>query len=223
VAERRHVPLRFRCSGADLVVADTTARAAAVSRFHETEDAIWAIRGRMSEVWAEAKYVQPLKLRFRTELDRLQEDLRRTYGRSLMHVVTDGWLDAVEGGVLVHFSLRYLEWEARYPAEWAKHWGIKRGLLWKLSREPMCAAHRRQAADLVVLAVERPQRCEDDQYVRLARAIADDELRARLAGVATERAEFMLHMLDHPDRPPTRHSWQTWASARVHSGPVPSA
>jgi hypothetical protein len=29
----------------------------------------------------------------------------------------------------------------------------------------------------------------------------------------------MLHMLDHPDQAVTRHSWQAWAAARVHSGP----
>lgn len=62
------------------------------------------------------------------------------------------------------------------------------------------------AADVVVLAASRTQRCEDDRYVLLARAVDGDELRGRLTELGTDRVGFLLHTLDHRELGPTPRS-----------------
>lgn len=144
---------------------------------------------------------------------RFLEHERTSHG--LTDYLARGWcepgLAAAEDCGLVHHSLRYLEWEARFPGEWVKCWHLKRRLLRCLAGLRLCATHRRLAADLVVLAVERHQRCEDDRYVELARSVVDDRLRSRLDDAGTVRAWFMLYMLNNPQRPPTPHSWRVWS------------
>ncbi|MFE9456979.1 hypothetical protein [Streptomyces californicus] len=121
------------------------------------------------------------------------------------------------------YALLYLEWEARYPQEWTRHakeWGTKQALI----RDVAVAHHeetvRTKLAELIEIVVQRPYRCKDREYVRVARAVDSDELRGRLATAARSdnpwarrHAGYVLWLLDHPEAPNTRHIWQTWLAA----------
>lgn len=120
---------------------------------------------------------------------------------------------------LLPFVLVFLEWEVAFPQDWPKAWGTKKRLLRELSR---LGRHydqdvRRRLADLVMAAVRRPHRCEDQGYGAVARAVADEQLRRRLeqaAGVPDRltrlRASFLLFLLDHPEVPSRPQEWTRW-------------
>ncbi|MFG2439710.1 hypothetical protein [Streptomyces sp. NPDC048508] len=121
------------------------------------------------------------------------------------------------------YALLFLEWEARYPQEWTQHvkaWGTKQGII----RDVAVAHHeetvKTKLADLVEIVVQRPYRCKDREYVRVARAVDGDDLRGRLETAARSdnpwarrHAGYVLWLLDHPEVPNTRHTWQTWLGA----------
>jgi hypothetical protein len=195
----------------DLVATDPDVRHPALTRFRRSEEARADFWERFQDLSNEIAAGDRNQLKYRKRLARMAEERAALEAGSLMHRLVMGWLhECVDRGDLVHYALRYLEWESRYPAEWQKSWHLKRQLLRRLSRGPMCARHRTMAADVVVLAANRTQRCEDDRYVLLARAIAGDDLRARLTEVDSDRAHFLLHMLDHRDLGATPYSWRTW-------------
>ncbi|MFB7111540.1 hypothetical protein [Streptomyces sp. NPDC056291] len=118
------------------------------------------------------------------------------------------------------FALLFLEWEARYPQEWTQHakeWGTKQSLIRMLATANHDDQVRTKLVDLVDLAVQRPYRCKDREYVRVARAVDGDELRGRLHRAhrsgnswAQLHAGYVLWLLDHPEVPNTRHVWRTW-------------
>lgn len=117
-------------------------------------------------------------------------------------------------------ALLFLEWEARYPQEWTEHakaWGAKQALIRDLAAADHDQYLRAKLVDLVDLAVQRPYRCKDREYVRVARAVDGDELRGRLHRAhrsgkswAQLHAGYVLRLLDHPEVPNTRHVWRTW-------------
>ncbi|MEU3612550.1 hypothetical protein ABZ725_09590 [Streptomyces sp. NPDC006872] len=121
------------------------------------------------------------------------------------------------------FALLFLEWEARYPQEWTQHakaWGTKQYLIRQLATADHDDQVRTKLVDLVDLAVQRPYRCKDREYVRVARAIDGDELRGRLHRAhdsgnswAQLHAGHVLWLLDHPEVPNTRHVWRTRLAA----------
>lgn len=125
------------------------------------------------------------------------------------------------------YVLLFLEWEAKHPQEWTRHakaWGAKQGLI----RDVAVAHHdetvRAKLADLIMIVVQRPYRCKDREYVRVARAVDSDDLRGRLETAACSdspwarrHAGYVLWLLNHPEVPNTRHVWQTWLAARPES------
>ncbi|MEU7820710.1 hypothetical protein [Catellatospora sp. NPDC049133] len=85
----------------------------------------------------------------------------------------------------VRYRLLYLDWEMRFPHEWAWHaksWGTKTSLLRTFHQhvDELSGWIRTVLTDLVLLAVARPHRLGDERYARLARVLADDPLRDRL-------------------------------------------
>jgi hypothetical protein len=120
---------------------------------------------------------------------------------------------------LLPFVLVLLEWEVAFPQDWPKDWGTKKRLLRELARLGRYYDQdvRRRLADLVMAAVSRPHRCEDQGYGAVARAVADEQLRRRLeqaAGVPDRltrlRASFLLFLLDHPEVPSRPREWTRW-------------
>ena len=118
------------------------------------------------------------------------------------------------------YALLFLEWEARYPREWtlhAKKWGTKQALIRNVAVAEHAAPVRAKLTDLVELVVQRPYRCKDRGYVRVARAIDSPDLRARLTTAAQthnlwaqRHAGYVLWLLDHPELPNSLHVWRTW-------------
>jgi hypothetical protein len=197
----------------DLVATDPDVHDAALTQFRRSEEAQADFRTRFQDLSNEIGASRN-QLKYHKHLVRMAEERAVVEAASLMHQLAMGWLhERVDRGDLVHYALRYLEWESRYPAEWQKNWHLKRKLLWQLSRGPMCARHQAMAADVVVLAANRAQHCEDDRYALLARAIDSDDLRARLTEVGNDRARFLLYMLNHPELGATPYSWRTWLTA----------
>ncbi|MFF8763856.1 hypothetical protein ACF07Q_05010 [Nocardiopsis dassonvillei] len=118
------------------------------------------------------------------------------------------------------YALLYLEWEAKYPREWTRHakkWGTKE----RLVRDVAVAGHdeavRARLSDLVETVVRRRYRCKDREYVRVARVLDGEDLRARLTAAAgsdhpwaRRHAAYVLWLLDRPGVPNTRSVWRTW-------------
>ncbi|GIG00460.1 hypothetical protein [Catellatospora citrea] len=82
----------------------------------------------------------------------------------------------------VRYRLLYLDWEVRFPHEWAWHaksWPTKKSLLRTFHQrvDELPDWIRTVLADLVLLVAARPHRLGDERYARLARVLADDRLR----------------------------------------------
>lgn len=89
----------------------------------------------------------------------------------------------------------------------------------------MAVAHqdetvRTKLVDLIEIVVQRPYRCKDREYVRVARAVDSDDLRGRLETAVRSdtpwarcHAGYVLWLLDHAEVPNTRHVWRTWLAA----------
>ena len=210
----------------DLVSADPVARARAVRTFHQAEDERRRLQRKVNAIWAEAGRPDPTVPHLATRMDTARAEQDQADGYSLLRTLWDGWAwvdwgpDCFDGdpAELVHYSLRYLEWEARFPAEWHRHWGTKAVVLYRLSRRSdLTAADRARLAELVIAAVRREHRCEDQGYALVARAIATESLRERIAAqtrtpdrLTRLRASFLLHLLDHPDQPAKPPAWKRW-------------
>lgn len=85
----------------------------------------------------------------------------------------------------VRYRLLYLDWEVRFPHEWAWHaksWSTKTSLLRTFHQhvDELPGWVRTVLTDLILVVVARPHRLGDERYARLARVLADDPLRDRL-------------------------------------------
>lgn len=85
---------------------------------------------------------------------------------------------------------------------------------------------RTKLTDLVEIAVQRPYRCKDREYVRIARAVDSQDLRGRLSTAAQtdnpwarRQAGYVLWLLDHPELPNTLHVWRTWTTRHPDGSP----
>ena len=152
----------------------------------------------------------------------------RNYQKVRRYSLPEGLWDRPTGSDIVAwpglpYALLFLEWEARYPQEWTRHakaWGTKQSLV----RDVAVAHHdetvRTKLADLIEIVVQRPYRCKDREYVRVARAVDSDDLRGRLETAARSdnpwaqrHAGYVLWLLGRPEVPNTRHVRRTWLTA----------
>lgn len=146
------------------------------------------------------------------------------YRDAMQHVLPDALWNRPSGTLSdwpgLPYALLYLEWEARYPQEWtthAKKWGSKARLIRKLADPDLPAAAQAKLGELIDLAVRRAYRCKDREYVRVARAIDGPDLRMKLEAAADAddpwarlHAGYVLWLLDRPDLPNTRRTWEFW-------------
>ncbi len=200
-----------------LVAPDPAERAAALVRLdrarREAEDAVL----RVHQAWLPTPW-----LRFKTRDRRAaQRAYEAAAGRSLPEALW-GKRAAAEISTWpgLPFALLFLEWEARYPQEWTQHakeWGTKQSLIRELASADHDDRARTKLVELVDLVVQRPYRCKDREYVRVARAVDGEDLRARLHrshrsenSWAQLHASYVLWLLDRPEVPNTRHVWRTW-------------
>ncbi|MGW7088953.1 hypothetical protein ACWGH2_36380 [Streptomyces sp. NPDC054871] len=171
--------------------------------------------------------------------DRLARSWRRRFSLGLMaasrnyqkvrgYSLPDGLWDRPAGSDIVAwpglpYALLFLEWEARYPQEWTRHakaWGAKQSLIRDVAVTHHDETARTKLVDLIEIVVQRPYRCKDREYVRVARAVDCDDLRGRLETAARSdnpwarrHAGYVLWLLDRPEVPNTRHVWRTWLAA----------
>ncbi|WP_439677754.1 hypothetical protein [Embleya sp. MST-111070] len=123
------------------------------------------------------------------------------------------------------YALTYLEWEARFPAEWTRHakvWSSKQRLIRLLAVPGHHGPARARLLDLVELVVYRRHRCKDRDYSRIARVIDGDDLRARLEKARAsgeswtrDQAGHVLWLLRNPQVPINRTNWFRWLSAKA--------
>ncbi|WP_395575631.1 hypothetical protein [Streptomyces sp. BK79] len=198
-----------------LTASDPAERAAALVRLADAERNAQDALDRYNRAW-----------RRRCPLGR--QAARRKYVKALEHSLPGGLWDRPTGPDIstwpgLPYALCFLEWEARYPQEWtryAKSWGTKEDLIRDLAAAPHDEAVRSKLVSLVETVVERPYRCKDREYVRVARAVDGEDLRSRLDRAARSdntwaqrHAGYVLWMLDRPQVPNTRHVWRTWLAA----------
>ncbi|MGV9705829.1 hypothetical protein [Streptomyces sp. NPDC003483] len=198
-----------------LIASDPAVRAVALVRLAAAEKDTRDALDRYNKTW-----------RWRYSLRR--KAARRKYEEICKYSLPDALWDRPAGPDIVAwpglpYALLFLEWEARYPQEWTRHakaWGTKQGLI----RDVAVAHHeetvRTKLADLIEIVVQRPYRCKDREYVRVARAVDSDDLRTRLKKAARSdnpwaqrHAGYVLWLLDRPQVPNTRHVWRTWLAA----------
>ncbi|MGW1591514.1 hypothetical protein [Streptomyces sp. NPDC002386] len=192
-------------------------RAAALDRLTAAQEQVESARLRLIKAWFPTPRLRR-KARHRAAA-------QKAYDQAASRCLPDAlWIGPGSGevntGARLHFALLFLEWEARYPQEWTRHakdWSAKDALIRKLATVNHDGQVRGKLIDLVDLAVRRPYRCKDREYVRVARATDGDELRDRLQRAhrsgdswAELQAGYVLWLLDHPEVPNTRHVWRTW-------------
>ncbi|MFJ9741221.1 hypothetical protein [Streptomyces sp. NPDC101166] len=198
-----------------LIASDPAERAAALVRLTDAEKKTQEARHRYHETW-----------RRRYSLRR--KAAHRNYLKALRCSLPGGLWDRPSGPEIsawpgLPYALCFLEWEARYPQEWtryAKSWGTKEDLIRNVAAAHHDETVRSKLVELVESVVQRPYRCKDREYVRVARAVDGEDLRSRLETVARSdnlwaqrHAGYVLWLLDRPEVPNTRHVWRTWLAA----------
>lgn len=163
---------------------------------------------------------------------------RRNYQEALRYSLPSGLWDrpaAADIGTWpgLPYALLFLEWEARYPQEWTRHakaWGTKESLIRDVAVPHHDETVRTKLVELIETVVQRPHRCKDRQYVRVARAVDSADLRSRLETAArsdnpwaVRHAGYVLWLLDRPEVPNTRHVWRTWSAAASREGSLNAA
>ncbi|MEU4171461.1 hypothetical protein AB0F46_31855 [Streptomyces sp. NPDC026665] len=211
-----------------LVAEDPAARGAALAHLTEAQRKVTEALNQSNKMWwltrhlgTDEQYREPA---FRQARQRHRQVQRRS--------LPDGVWNAPLGANLatwpgLPYALLFLEWEARYPLEWtqyAKEWGTKESLIRQMARAPHQGVTMAKLTDLVELVVNRPYRCKDREYVRVARAVDSADLRGRLGRAAHSdspwarcHAGYVLWLLDRPDLPNTRRVWQTWVAGEAAS------
>ncbi|MGY1583241.1 hypothetical protein [Streptomyces sp. MN13] len=198
-----------------LIASDPAERAAALVRLADAQRNTHDALDRYNKTWRRRYSLR------RRAASRNYEEVRR-------HSLPGGLWDRPTGSEIaawpgLPYVLLFLEWEARYPQEWTRHaknWGLKQDLI----RDVAVAHHdetvKTKLADLIEIVVQRPYRCKDREYVRVARAVDSDDLHCRLETAARSdnpwarrHAGYVLWLLNHPEVPNTRHVWRTWLAA----------
>ncbi|MFB6837974.1 hypothetical protein [Streptomyces sp. NPDC056361] len=206
-----------------LIAADAEERTEALVRLAEAQRNVGDAARRFNEVGrATSPLGGPAQWRDPGFLDAYE-----AYREAGRHVLPDALWNRRHDDVTtwpgLPYALLFLEWEARFPVEWTRHakkWGTKELLLREVAVPGHSHPVRAKLTDLVETVVLRPYRCKDREYVRVARAVGGEDLRARLETAAgsgepwaRRHAGYVLWLLDRPDVPNSVHVWQTWLAS----------
>ncbi|MGC0339775.1 hypothetical protein RKD20_004809 [Streptomyces sp. SLBN-8D4] len=200
-----------------LIAADPAERAVALDRLDRARAKTQAAIDHYNQIWSAANRFGPHPRKRTAAKQAFEEAASRSLPEALWTGRGHADLRRWPG---LPYAVLYLEWEARYPQQWTRHakmWGVKQALIRQLATAGHDAGTRAKLVDLVDLVVRRAYRCKDREYVRLARAVDGPDLRARLTAArhspdpwARLHAAYVLWLLDHPEKPNTRHVWKTW-------------
>ncbi|WP_033442019.1 hypothetical protein [Saccharothrix sp. NRRL B-16314] len=209
----------------DLVARDEDVRRRALARHQASVKAAADALRWSNDVWARAGTPAPAEPRLAAEMDRARAAFRRHYGRTVMELTSPVWgADRELRERHAPFVLLYLDWEGRYPDDWGARasylwspWGRKQVLLRALEKGGVPETIRPRMTDLVTDVLRRPYRCKDWLYARLVRHIADDRFRERMRSLSEDpdpvvrrRAEFLLHVAEHPQPKVRQTTWGRW-------------
>ncbi|MEU3290492.1 hypothetical protein [Streptomyces longwoodensis] len=209
-----------------LIADNSTVRGAALARLTEAQRKVANALGRFNEMWlltrplgTDEQYREPAFLQ-----------AWRKHQQAQRCSLPDGvWSGPANGDLAgwpgLPYALLFLEWEAKYPLEWTQHaksWGTKQDLIRQVARARHEEATKSKLTDLVEIVVHRAYRCKDHEYVRVAGAVDNADLRSRLHRAADSdspwarcHAGYVLWLLDRPDLPNTRRIWQTWVAGEA--------
>ncbi|WP_327350781.1 hypothetical protein [Streptomyces sp. NBC_01304] len=209
----------------DLIADDPAERGAALGRLADARGNVGDALRRWNELWhltlplgGQEQYRDPTFLQ-----------AYERYREAGKYVLPDALWNRPPGDMRtwpgLPYALLFLEWEARYPQEWTRHakkWGTKQGLIRDVAVADHSETVRTKLTDLVEVVVQRRYRCKDREYLRVARAVDSDDLRARLETAARSHnpwarrhVGYVLWLLDRPEVPNTIHVWQTWNAAEA--------
>ncbi len=210
-----------------LMADDPAERAVALDRLAAVQRDVRDALGRFNEVW---RLTGPLGGRERwrdPSFLRAHERYVEAGRYALPNALWNRPLGDIRTWPGLPYALLFLEWEARCPQEWtrhAKHWGTKQGLVRDLAVPGHGEPVRTRLVELVGIVVRRPYRCKDREYVRVARAVDGEALRATLGAASRSDASWarlhaghVLWLLDHPEVPNTVHVWRSRIAAERES------
>jgi hypothetical protein len=217
----------------DLVSDDPAAREAALNRHRDLLRQSALGRKWQNHVWALAASPAPDDPALAAEMQRARQMTDAARHESLYGPLDDflsaqGRDDpgAAESGL--PFVLLFLAWERSHPSEWRDErqhtgspWSTKELLLARAGQSPIPEQYQVAMTGLVLAAVAGPYRCKDWMYAGVAQRLDNIHLRERLAELASGggpdplprlRAQFVGHVLAHPDVHVTRGTWRRWAN-----------
>ena len=212
----------------DLVAPDDAVRGRALARHQALVAEMVRAQQQVNAVWARAGTIEPREPHLSAEMDQARADLSWHTRRSLPGLLGEFWsADALVRELHAPFAVLFLQWEANYPDEWrqpASHrwspWGTKESVLRAFARREVPDSVLPQVRDLVVEALLRPYRCKDWMYARLIQHVADEDFLGRLGGLLDAedplirlRAQFALHLAEHPGQGINRTTWRRWLAA----------
>lgn len=163
----------------DLISPEDSKRQEAVRRHAKLARDAQAALQSVNEIWrAAGQNWQPTDPGLAARMDQAHAAFRNATAQQLPALAVT-WLHGhrrPDGAGDVRFALLYLQWETLYPQDWrAAHtwspWHLKKHLLKDFTRtaglQPPNVRHALR--DLVLEAVQRQHRCEDQGYGPLAR------------------------------------------------------
>lgn len=219
----------------DLIAPDDRVRGRALARHRALVAGSLAGLHWVNRVWRQAGTFAPREAHMSAEMDQALAHHRRHSDQTIFGHL-DAFLDLNPQDSAVRtvywpFVALYLRWETRYPDEWrAKDsnlwspWGRKEVILRRLSRDGLPDETRRDAADLIITAIQQPYRCKDWMYALLIRHVADAQFNDRVTALARTdqplvrlRARFVLDLVDHPERTITRTTFRRWLEHHLNA------
>ncbi|NMO56856.1 hypothetical protein HH310_37500 [Actinoplanes sp. TBRC 11911] len=202
----------------DLVATDDVVRHRALNRHRALLAAAAEALTWSNRIWAQAGTPAPTEPHLAAEMDQAQADFRWHREQTILGPIT---AEADE------FLVLFLRWETDYPEEWKapgswmwSPWTTKEVILRRLDRGGVPEQIRPPIGDLIVSAVQRPYRCKDWMYAPLVRHVLDTSFAGRIEALRDAddplvrlRAQFLLHVAEHPENPVRRASWRRWLSS----------
>ena len=207
-----------------LIADDPAERATALEHLDRARSNTQDALDRFNELWHLTRPLGPEEQYQELAFRRAGEVYHNVRRRSFPDGLWDGNRGAgVMGWPGLPYAVLFLEWEARFPREWTAHakaWSTKQVLIRSMASADHDQQLRTKLTDLVEIVVQRAYRCKDREYVRVARAVDNEDLRRRLGTAAASEnpwarlhAGYVLRLLNRPELPNTQYTWRTWLAA----------
>ena len=218
----------------DRIGSDPDRRAQALARDAEQVVVMRRALERQHEIWFRAgKSWRPSDVALAAAMDQAMAERSAAVARTLHGIVVKfvhaRWAgDADDHVRLAPYAVLFLQWETAFPEQWrsareSASWGLKKHVLRRFVQAGVPAQFQSDVVELVMQAVGREHRCEDQGYPAVARVVDGPELRSRLDAASRSedplvrlRAEWVRWVIDHPAAPVTAAGWRRWLAQDEH-------